>query len=191
MRHYGRKRRRFLGTGNTVMHVPSTMAGVIAGNAETLFVLVSPSILAGGSATTNIEAQDKDRTVNVGHHVGTFNIDTTIRGSSGNGVVEYCVFKAERQTVVPLIGVDPIPSGADITAQGLQQACRLMLPGKVFHFSKTTYTLELNKTHRVKVSPAKFKLSKLKAGDHWLMLVHNRGGTAITFDFEARYKEYE
>ncbi len=172
------------------MHVPATMAGTLAGNAETLFVLVSPSILAGQSATSNIESADKDRTVTVGHHVGRFVVDTTIRGTSGNGVVEYCIFKVERQTIVPLIGVDNIPSGAEITAQGLQQICRLKNPGRVFHFSKQTYTIELNKTHKMIVSPAKFKLSKLKAGDHWLLLVHNRGGTALTFDFEARYKEY-
>ncbi len=183
------KRRRI--TGNTVIHVPSTMAGVIAGNAETLFICVSPSIFAAGSASSNIEAQDKDRTVNVGHHVGRLNIDTTIRGTSGNGVIEYCLFKVERAASTPAVGTHPVPSGAEITTQGLQQACRMANPGKVFHFSKTTYTVELNKVHKVIVSPAKYKLSKLKAGDHWCLLVHNRGGTAITFDFECRYKEYE
>ncbi len=185
----GRKHRRI--TGNTVIHVPSTMAGTLGGNAETLFILVSPSIFAGGSASSNIEAQDKDRTVNVGHHVGTFNIDTTIRGTSGNGVIEYCLFKVERHETTPVVGTPPVPTGAEITSSGLQQVCRLANPGKVFHFSKVTYTAEFTRTHKIIMSPAKFRLSKLKAGDHWVLLVHNRGGTAITFDFEARYKEYE
>ncbi len=184
-----RKRRRI--TGNSVIHVPSTMSGAMAANAETLFILVSPSIFAAGSASSNIEAQDKDRTVNVGHHVGMFNIDTTIRATTADGVVEYCLFKVERLDATPAIGTHPIPSGAEITSQGLQQACRLSNPGKVFHYSKVVYSIEAPKTHKIKMSPAKYKLSKLKAGDHWCLLVHNRGGTQITFDFEARYKEYE
>ncbi len=177
--------------GNSVIHVPATMAGTIAGNQETLFILVSPSILAGGSASDNIEAQDKDRTVNVGHHVGTFFIDTTIRTTVADGVVEFCVFKVERAAATPAIGTHPVPSGAEITTQGLQQSCRLANPGKVFHYSKVVYSIEAPKTHKIKMSPAKFKLSKLKAGDHWCLLVHNRAASTVTFDFEARYKEYE
>ncbi len=183
------KRRRI--TGNVVIHVPSTMAGVINTNAETLFIIESPSIFAAGSASSNIEAQDKDRTVNVGHHIGTLNIDTTIRTTVADGVVEFCVFKVERADSTPAIGTHPVPSGAEITTQGLQQACRLANPGKVFHYSKVVYSIEAPKTHKITVSPAKFRLSKIKAGDHWCLLVHNRGTTNITFDFEARYKEYE
>ncbi len=188
MRRRSKKRRTY---GNSVIHVPATMLGSLTGNAETLFILVSPSIFAAGSASSNIEAQDKDRTVNVGHHVGTFFIDTTIRSTTGDGVVEYCLFKVERAAATPAVGTHPVPSGAEITAQGLQQACRMANPGKVFHFSKVVYSIEAPKTHKIKMSPAKFRLSKLKAGDHWCLLVHNRGATTVTFDFEARYKEYE
>ncbi len=186
---YRKKKRRI--TGNVVIHVPSTMAGTIGAGAETLFILESPSIFAAASASDNIEAQDKDRTVNVGHHVGTFTIDTTIRNTTGDGVIEYCVFKVERAASTPAIGTHPVPSGAEIAAQGMQQACRMANPGKVFHFSKVAYSIEQTRTHKIKMSPAKFRLSKVKAGDHWCMLTHNRGSTAVTFDFEARYKEYE
>lgn len=167
------------------------MGGSLAAGGETLFVLESPSIFAAGSASSNIEAQDKDRTVNVGHHIGTFYIDTSVRSTTADGVVEFCVFKVERAAATPAIGTHPVPSATDIASQGLQQACRLANPGKVFHYSKLTYSAEHPATHKIKVSPAKFKLSKVKAGDHWLLLVHNRAAVAVTFDFEARYKEYE
>ncbi len=177
--------------GNSVIHVPSTMDGSLAINAETLFIIVSPSIFAGGSASDNIEAQDKDRTVNVGHHVGRLNLDFSIRAPTQNGVIEFCVFKVERSASTPVIGTHPVPSGTEVTTQGMQQACRLQNSGKVFHYSKRVYTTEANIVHKITVSPAKFKLSKLKAGDHWCVFVHNRGAGGVTIDFEARYKEYE
>ncbi len=177
--------------GNSVIHVPSTINGTIGAGAETLFVIVSPSIFAAGSASSNIEAQDKDRTVNVGHHVGTFFLDTSVRTTTGDGVVEFCIIKVERADATPAIGTHPIPSGTEISTQGTQQACRLANPGKVFHYSKLTYSAEHPQNHKMKVSPAKFKLSKVKAGDHWVLLVHNRSATSVVFDFECRYKEYE
>ncbi len=186
----GRKKRRRI-TGNVVIHVPSTMDGSITTGQETLFIIVSPSIFAAGSASSNIEAQDKDRTVNVGHHIGTLNIDMCIRNTVGDGVIEFCLFKVERADSTPVKATHPIPSGAEVATQGMQQACRLALPGKVFHYSKRVYSIEAPVIHKIKVSPAKFKLSKIKAGDHWCLYVHNRGGTTVTIDFEARYKEYE
>ncbi len=189
-RRSSRRPRRKL--GNSVIHVPSTMAGTITLNSATAIVIVSPSIFAAGSASSNIEAQDKDRTVNVGHHLGRLNIDITIRTTINNGVIEFCVFKVERADSTPALGSHPVPSIAEINTQGMQQACRMANPGKVFHYSKRSYTPEVNLTHKITVSPAKFKLSKIKAGDHWMLLMFNRAaGNQVTFDFEARYKEYE
>ncbi len=187
----GRSRKPRRKMGNSVIHVPSTMAAAPGVNIALVFVIVSPSIFAGGSASANIEAQDKDRTVNVGHHVGRFTIDTSVRTTTADGVVEYCVFKVERASTTPVLGTFPVPSSAQILTEGMQQACRLRNPGKVFHYSKVTYSIENPRSHRVIVSPAKFKLSKLKAGDHWILMVFNRGAAAVNFDFEARYKEYE
>ncbi len=167
------------------------MQGTLSSAASTLFIIVSPSIFAAGSASSNIEAQDKDRTVNVGHHVGRLNLDCTIRDTIGDGVVEFCIYKIERSAGTPVIGTHPVPSTAQINTQGIQQACRLANPGKVFHFSKRAYSIEQTSTHKMIVSPAKYKLSKLKAGDHWVLQVYNRSANAVTFDYEARYKEYE
>ncbi len=193
MRHFGSRRRtRRRITGNSVIHVPSTIGGTLAFNNALVVVIASPSIFAAGSASSNIEAQDKDRTVNVGHHIGRLNLDITIRNTAADGVWEFCVFKVERADSTPALGTHPTPSTAEVLAQGMQQACRMANPGKVFHYSKRAYTIEQNITHKIIVSPAKYKLSKIKAGDHWILLMFNRGvGGTPTFDFEARYKEYE
>ncbi len=185
------RKRSFRKTGNVVIHVPSTMAGTLAANTAKVFVIASPSIFAAGSASSNIEAQDKDRTVNVGHHIGQINIDFAIRNLVNDGVYEFCIFKVERHDTTPTLGTHPIPSTAEVAAQGIQQACRMANPGKVFHYSARPYTIEQNIVHRIRVSPAKFKLSKFKAGDHWILLVFNRGGSVVTDDFQCRYKEYE
>ncbi len=166
--HYmrGRKKRR-RHTGNTVIHVPSTMGTSLTANNTFVFVLASPSIFAGGSASDNIEAQDKDRTVNVGHHIGTINIDISVRNTNDNGILDMCVFKVERAATTPVLGTFPIPTASEVNLQGIQQICRLNLPGKVFHYSKRAYAINQPVAHKIKVSPAKFRLSKYKAGDHW------------------------
>ncbi len=190
-RFTGRRRKPRRRMGNSVIHVPATVDGTVGVGGEVLFIIQSPSIFAAGSASSNIEAQDKDRTVNVGHHIGTINIITATRLTTSDGVIEFCVFKVERADATPAIGTHPVPSAAEIATQGLQQACRLANSGKVFHYSKIAYSIEMPRVHKITVSPAKFRLSKIKAGDHWVLLVHNRSTTAVTFDFEARYKEYE
>ena len=190
-RYRGRSRRPRRKMGNSVIHVPATMAGTLAANTSKVFVIASPSIFAAGSASSNIEAQDKDRTINVGHHMGAFTIDFGIRASANDGTYEFCVYKVERHDTTPTLGNHPVPSTAEILAQGMQQACRMANPGKVFHYSKRPYTVERNIVHKIRVSPAKFRLSKIKAGDHWILQVFNRGTAQVTDDFECRYKEYE
>lgn len=177
--------------GNSVIHVPTTMAQTITANTASLVVISSPSIFSAGSASSNIEAQDKDRTVNVGHHIGTFNISLGHRNITGQGIIEYCIFKVERHDSTPAIGSHPVPSTAEVLSQGMQQAVRMANPGKTFHFSMRAYAIDQTMVHNIKVSPAKFKLSKCKAGDHWILLMFNRGPTSVAFDYQARFKEYE
>ncbi len=193
MRHFGSRRRTrtFRKTGNTVIHVPSSINGTIASVTALVTVIVSPSIFAAGSASSNIEAQDKDRTVNVGHHVGRLNLDISIRNTTNQGLAEFALIKVERADATPALGTHPIPTSAEINTQGMQQAVRMANPGKTFHFSQRTWTPEHNITHKIIVSPAKYKLSKMKAGDHWILLSFNRSNALFTFDFQARYKEYE
>ncbi len=177
--------------GNSVVHLPTTMGTVLTTNNAFVFVLSSPSIFAGGSASSNIEAQDKDRTVNVGHHVGRFQVDIGLRSAVATGLIEVTLIKVERASTTPVLGIHPIPSVTQINTQGSQQAVRLANPGKVFHYSNTPYTVQTTRAKHVSVSPAKYRLSKLKAGDHWLMIIFNRSGNSVTVDVQARYNEYE
>ncbi len=167
------------------------MGSAPAANISFVTIIASPSLFAGQSASNNIEAQDKDRTVNIGHHIGRLNLAITTRGTTSNGIVEYCVFKVERQDATPTLGNFPIPSSSEVATQGLQQACRLQNPGKVFHFSQTAFATHQTTVKNIVVSPAKYRLSKFKAGDHWILMIHNRSAIAINIDVQMRYKEYE
>ncbi len=187
-RSFRRPRRK---TGNVVIHVPSTMDQNLVKDVASLIVISAPSIFAAGSASSNIEAQDKDRTVNVGHHIGRLNLDIGFRNMITDGIIEFCVLKVERDDSVPAIGTHPIPSSAEILSQGLQQACRMANPGKVFYFAQRAYTIEMPFVQKITVSPAKYKLSKCKAGDHWILILFNRGTQNCTFDYQGRFKEYE
>ncbi len=187
----GRYRKRSHKLGNSVIHVPSTIAGSLASVTSVVLVIASPSIDAADSASQNIEAQDKDRTINVGHHMGMVTITFSVRTTAADGIVEWSIYKVERHSAVPVLGTHPVPSSASINSVGIQQATRLSNPGKVFHVSKRAYTIEQNLVHTMKVRPAKFNVSKWKAGDYLILQVFNRGAQSITYDFEARYKEYE
>ncbi len=189
MRTRRRRSRRI--TGNTVIHVPASINATLASVTAIPIIIVSPSIFAAGSASSNIEAQDKDRTVNVGHHIGRFQIDISIRNTTNQGLCEFGVYKVERADATPALGTHPTPTSAEINTQGMQQAVRMANPGKTFHFSQRTWTAEHNITHKIIVSPAKYKLSKCKAGDHWVLLIFNRSNALFTFDVQMRYKEYE
>ncbi len=191
MPRFGRRYRKGKSYTTAVIHVPSTMGGSLASNAAVLHVIESPSIFAAGSASSNIEAQDKDRTVNVGHKIGRITIDYGISNAQGDGVLEFCILKTLRSDSTPTLGTHPIPSAAEILAQGMQQACRLANPGLVFYYGKATFTREFTRTKHIMLSPAKYKQSLVKAGDHWVMLVFNRSTAAtIVNDFECRYKEF-
>lgn len=190
-RYFRKSRRRIRKSGNSVIHVPSTIGGTIAANGMAVLVLASPSIDAAGSASSNIEAQDKDRTINVGHHMGMVTTDFAIRVTSADGIVEFCIFKAERQATVPVVGTHPVPSVAQALASGLQQVVRLANPGKTYHYSQRSYSIENTVAHKIRVSTAKFRASKWKAGDYLMLLVFNRGSVQVTYDLQARYKEYE
>ncbi len=189
MRHFGSRRRTKTYT-TAVIHVPSTMGGAPTGNLAVVHVIASPSIFAAGSASSNIEAQDKDRTVNVGHHIGRITIDYGISDPAFDGTMEFCVLKVLRADSTPVLGTHPIPSTAEILAQGMQQACRMANPGLVYYYGKISFSKERSATKKIVVSPAKYKQSKFKAGDHWILLIFNRSGGVVTTNFECRYKEF-
>ncbi len=166
------------------------MEAVIAVDTAILFFAVNPSILSGGSATTNIEGSDRDRTVEVGHSVkGSIIFNFSTRGAVGNGTYDFIVFRVERSFITPVIGTDPIPSDAEMLAQGSQQAYRMNMPGRVLHFSTRSYAAEQPIQHTIKVTPGKFRMAKVRPGDFIGLSIFNRGSGASTCSVQMRYKE--
>lgn len=172
------------------MHVPSTMEQAIALDVMGLVFAVNPSILTGGSATTNIEGSDRDRTVTVGNSVGSIQFDVSLRLITAPGTVEFIVFRAERFSVTPAVGTDPIPSSADVTSQGSQQAWRMAMPGRILHFSQISVTPETVRAVKIRVNPAKFRMAKVRPGDFIGIAIFNRSSGTLTFSVQMRYKEF-
>ncbi len=190
MRHYGyRQRTRKSTFKESTLHVPSTISGTVAANNAALIVIQSPSIDAGGSASDNIEASDRDRTVNVGHSLGKVFVNLAIRATTGTGIISIGVMRVERATAVPAIGVGNVPSLAEIAGQGMQQAQRMQNPGRVVRYLNMAYTAEFSRIIKFSFVPAKYKMAKVRPGDYFIMQVFNKGPTGVTYDYEARFKE--
>ncbi len=150
----------------------------------------TPSLDAGASATANIEASDRDRTVNVGNSiVGSITFDIDIRSVTGQGSLEFAVIRCERCFTVPVVGTDPIPSSLDVAGEGIQQAFRTRMPGRVLHFSQLAYTAETTRIKKIRISPAKFRMAKVRPGDYIALAIFNRSGVSIIYSVQMRYKE--
>ncbi len=194
MRHYGfgrrTRRRTSKPRGQVTIHVPSTMEQTTAIDTGSIVYAQVPSLLAGGSASANIEASDRDRTVNVGNSiVGSITFNFSTRFAPNAGTIDFCVFRVERSFITPVIGTDPIPSSAEMLTQGVQQAMRMNLPGRIIHFSTRSYAVEQPITHTIRVNPAKFRMAKVRPGDHIGIMIFNRGSGALIWSMQMRYKE--
>lgn len=188
-RRFRRMRRRAPRVTSSVTHVPSTMGDVPAINTGTIVLAVNSSISAGGSATTNIESSDRDRTVTVGHKVNSVTWDLGIRSVTGEGILEVAVLKLERESAIPSIGVGDYPSDATINSIGLQQALRMAFPGRIYKFLQIPFSEGTTRAPRITVNFAKFKKSMIRPGDYMLLHYHNRGTATCVIDTQARYKE--
>ncbi len=73
----------------------------------------------------------------------------------------------------------------------MQQAMRMALPGRIMHFSKISVTAETTRVVKIRVNPAKYRMSKIRPGDYIGILCHNMSGQSTTVSFEMRYKEFQ
>lgn len=169
-------------------HVPATIGTVPGANIATIILAAVPSQVAGVAATTDVEARDRDRTCAIGSHVNSIVFDIALRGAPTTGYVEYAVFKLERQTAVPTLGVVSMPTSATITTIGLQQAMRTANPGRIVKFGQIPYTAETTRVARISANFKKYRLSSVRQGDYFGIVIYNRTGT-VTFDVQMRYKE--
>ncbi len=182
-----RKMSQFRGK-ESVMHVPSTMNNTLTTNLLSLQFITIPAVLAGAPVTTDIEAHDRSRTVPSGGLVGQITCDISITSITAIGVMEFAIVKFEREIALPTVGVTNVPTSAEASTQGLQQALREKLPGRVYHYSQIALTPETTRIKKIIVTPAKFKKAKNRAGDHWVLAIFNKNAGSVTVNTQFRYK---
>ncbi len=172
------------------MHIPSSMNQTFSAGISVVNIAVAPDLNAGGSIIQTITDSNRDRLNSVGSRVDSINFNITTRDHVDSGIIEFVVAKLERQHDVPTATVEPLPTNADILSTGLQQAMRLNNPGRVLKFGTFAYTPELAMSRNISVNFAKYKLSSVRSGDYFLIILYNRTDTnPITLDVQMRYKE--
>jgi len=173
------------------MHIPSSMNNILGASTSILIIAVAPDLNAGGSIIQTITDSNRDRLNSIGSKVNSVNFNVTTRENTASGIIEYAIWKLERQTDVPQVVVSPMPTNVDIEATGLQQAMRLNMPGRIIMFGTFAYTPEVAMSRVLIGKFAKFKLSSVRPGDYFGILLYNRssGAQPVTIDIQMRYKE--
>ncbi len=194
MRHYGRRfggRKRKI-YGQKVQHSPSLMGNAPINNVGLLHVLAHASQLAGGSMTA-ARTGNEDRTTEVdnGRVIGKTTVDWAFTpGTNTSGYYEYAVVKYERSTSVPGVGTDPVPSSADMAAEGLQRSVRSLTPGYVIQFDTIPVTAETSRSKKIVINWAKYGKAIVRDGDYFCIIFFNRADATATYDLQIRYNTY-
>lgn len=144
---------------------------------------------AGTAPTTaRSSLSNREQEYEIGSHVGTTIINLAVRANS-TGMYEYCVFKSERALAVPTNG-NGLPSAANILSNGLQYEMRALHPGRVVHYGQVSVTADMGAVRTLKIPWAKYKMSKIRAGDYYGIIVFHRGaGVTDDVDIQSRTKE--
>ncbi len=192
MRHFGRRTRgRRKIYGQPIQHSPSLLGNNPANDTALIHILAHADQLAGQSMTAaRTGAEDRTTDVDNGRHVGRMTLDIGFTVSASTGYYEYALVKYERSTSVPTIGVDPVPSSADIVSDGLQRAVRSFTPGYVIKFGLIAITPQTNRIVKIKADWAKFGKAQVRDGDYYALIVFNRTDAAPLYDIHIRYKTY-
>ncbi len=192
MRHYGRRRRRSSGSPRPrIQHSPNSVANTILTNDQLVTFSAVATVVAGTSAGTSRVDSDRATEISGGSKIPSVTWDVALRNLVDDGVLEYCVFKAERQAVTPVKGTFPIPADAALANNGMQQEYRLNMPGWIMKFGIVPFSPETPKVFKVKVNLAKFKKQTWRDGDFLGLVFFNRSPQSLTLDWHARYYEYK
>ncbi len=195
MRHYSNRRpgrRRKTIRKMVMQHIPAFLGNSPSNNIALVHVLAHSGSLAGGSLSASRMEEDRLTEVANGNHIGRTHVDISfVPADATQGYYEYAFVKYERSHSVPTIGVDPVPSSADIQTNGMQQACRSITPGYVVQFGTIPVTAETTVNRKLSVSWSKFGKSQCRDGDYFVLLVFNRAvADAGIYDLQVRYKTY-
>lgn len=147
--------------------------------------------LAGSGLQGGRGTGDRAQDVGVGNDIFKIHWDIGVRNITDDGILEYLVFKAQRQSATPVKGTFPIASDAEVTSTGLQGSYRDNMPGWVVKFGKIAFAQAQPRTIKIDVNFGKFRMSKIRDGDFYGLVFFNRSPATVFLDWEARYYEYK
>lgn len=180
---------------NQITHIPSSMSNTLVSNTALVFHAAIPANYGTiGSPLTGdtFENADRERQNVVGSKIDSISFNISARLPQAAGVIEWGILKIERANEVPDTNGNLLPSDADIVASGLQSALRRYQPGRVLKFGTFAVAPEQPRTISVGVSFAKFKMSTIRTGDYYSLVVFNRGiAASLVIDIQSRYKSYQ
>lgn len=173
------------------MHVPSTMNNVVPGNESLImFAAIAANYTVTGTAlqTDTFENSDRLQNVVINSNIANVTYTISIRGTTTPATIEYSIFKVERASTVPVDDGVLLPTNTEIATEGLQAALRKHQPGRVIKFGAFATAEAQPRVVTVNGNYAKFKLSKLRTGDFYGIIIFNRGGADVIMDVQARFK---
>ncbi len=179
-------------TYSVVQHMPSSMDNTVLTGDQLVTLIAVPNVNAGGAIGTDRTNEDRQTKVANGRHIGhtTVNIDWLPSVGSAGGILEYIVWKLERQPNTPIVGIFPVPTDPNVQNQGMQQAYRIKAPGWVIQYGQRPFTLETQKTAVIKINWSKFKKDTMRDGDFFGITYFNRSDSSINLNVQMRYKTY-
>lgn len=183
-----RPRRRIM---SSITHIPSSMGNGVAANTAMVFLAANAGALniTGTAATTaaySLSNREQENTV--GGIIDTITFDISFNNAMSASVIEYAVFKIERASAVPALGTG-LPTSASILASGLQQALRIIQPGRVVKFGTLSIAPEQPATRHVVANFKKYRMNRIRQGDWYGIIIFNGSANSATISVQARYKE--
>lgn len=176
----------------SVQHITAVMGqSVVTVTSLThIFANASTYLTTGVGVTTPYAGTaNREQENQIGSKIGTTIISISARDLTASGILEYAVWKRERQPAVPVAGTG-LPSNARMLAVGTQTAMREEMPGRILHYGKVAVAPEQPRAWTVKINWAKFRLQTIRTGDFYGITFFNRSADTIVVDVETRYKEF-
>ncbi len=137
------------------------------------------------TARTGVSNREQENTV--GSKLGLCTIEISFT-PEGPGIIEYAVFKRERQSSIPSLG-SGLPSNADILSSGLQTAQAVEMPARTVNYGQLAVASEQPRVRKLIINWDKFKMSSIRTGDWYGITIFNRSLTNTEVDVQVRYKE--
>jgi len=153
-----------------------------------VFVAGVANNLAGGSTTGDTINENRDRVIAIGRTVRSMAVTLTVEKATASGILEYAWIKVEKADTTPALGT-LLPTSAECNTSGTQQAVRKEQPGQVIHYGSLAFSPETTRTRRITAKWAKYRMSRVRVGDHFIFYVFQRGGnTSTVYNCEFLYK---